>query len=534
MERVDEQEKIRSLEKENRVLRKKLERIETEQIQLEYNNQRKESLLRKVIEELQRSQTQIEEKTAELETALHERKRQQDSLRLIMEGTASHTGGEFFRSCVRYLALVLQVRYAFITELVDESYTKTRIIALWTGEEFIEGREFELAGTPCGVVLQDGFSVFTESLPKIFPQADNVAILNAESYMGITINDNHGNILGGLGIMDTKALHLYSQVEESILRIFAARVAAEIERDRTQSKLQVQTQDLEMALKELQRTQARLLHSEKMSSLGQLVAGIAHEINNPVGFIYSNISPANQYIQDLLYLIKLYQQHYPNPVQIISKYIEKIELDFIITDLPNLINSMEVGTERIHQIVLSLRNFSRLDEADIKPVDIHEGIDSTLMILGHRLKGESNHPRIEVIKEYGDLPFIECSSGQLNQVFMNILANAIDALKDKFKNQEELQNNYQPIIYIITEVINSQWVAIRIKDNGVGMSQEVTSKLFDPFFTTKPVGQGTGMGMSISYQIITEKHHGKLYCNSVSDKGTEFVIEIPMKSTFSL
>ncbi len=530
MERVDEQEKIRSLEKENRVLRKKLERIEIEQIQLEQNNQRKESLLRKLIEESKRSQTQLEEKSAELEAALDERKRQQDSLRLIMEGTASHTGGEFFRSCVRYLALVLQVRYAFITELVDESYIKTRIIALWTGEGFIEGSEFELAGTPCGVVIKDGFSIFSDSLSNTFPQAKNVAILSAESYMGIPINDNQGNILGGLGIMDTKPLQQYSLGEESILRIFAARVAAEIERDRAQSKLRLQAQDLEIALKELQSTQARLLHSEKMSSLGQLVAGIAHEINNPIGFIYSNLSPANEYIQDLLDLVTLYQHHYPNPVEVISEYIEKIELDFIIKDLPSLITSMEVGTKRIRQIVLSLRNFSRLDEADIKPVDIHEGIDSTLMILDHRLKDESNQPRIKVIKKYGNLPFIECSSGQLNQVFMNILANAIDALEDTLKKEETFPDNYQAIISITTEVINYQWVAIRIKDNGVGMNQEVTSKLFDPFFTTKPVGKGTGMGMSISYQIITEKHHGKLYSNSVYGKGTEFVIEIPIKS----
>ncbi len=530
MEPVDELEKIRALEKENRVLRKKLERMESEQVQLEQNNQRKESLLRKVIEELQRSQIQTEQKSAELEAALRDRKRQQDSLRLIMEGTASHTGGEFLRCCVRYLAEVLQVRYAAINEIIDENHTKVRTIALWTGEGFVEGIEFDLAGTPCGIVMRDGFCVFADSLQTIFPESSVAATLDAESYMGIEIRDTYGNILGNFGIMDTKPMLDCSQVEESILRIFAARVAAEIERDRAQSKLRSQAQDLEIALKELQHTQARLLHSEKMSSLGQLVAGIAHEINNPVGFIYSNLSPATQYIQDLLDLIKLYQQHYPNPPQVISKHIEKIELDFVIRDLPKLISSMEVGTERIQQIVLSLRNFSRLDEAEIKAVNLHEGIDSTLMILEHRFKGKSNYPRIEVIKKYGNLPFIECSSGQVNQVFMNILANAIDALEDKFEKSKKLRNNYKPIISITTEVINHQWVAIRIKDNGIGMNQQVISKLFDPFFTTKPVGKGTGMGMSISYQIITEKHRGKLFCNSVLGKGTEFVIEIPIKS----
>jgi len=455
MEGVDEQEKIRALEKENRILRKKLERIEAEQIQLELNNQRKESLLRKVIDELQRSQSQIELKRAELESALRDRlaalrdrKRQQDSLRLIMEGTASHTGGEFFRCCVRYLAQVLNVRYAAINEIIDDNHTRVRTIALWTGEGFVEGIEFDLAGTPCGVVIHQGFSLFTDSLQTIFPESSVVATLDAQSYMGIDIRDTCGNILGNFGIMDTKAMLESSQVEESILRIFAARVAAEIERDRAQSKLRSQAQDLEIALKELQSTQARLLHTEKMSSLGQLVAGIAHEINNPVGFIYSNLSPASQYIQDLLDLIKLYQQYYPNPAQVISKHIEKIELDFVITDLPKLISSMEVGTERIQQIVLSLRNFSRLDEAEIKAVNLHEGIDSTLMILEHRFKSKSNQPKIEVIKEYGSLPFIECSSGQLNQVFMNILANAIDALEDKFQKSENINNNYQPFISI--------------------------------------------------------------------------------------
>jgi two-component system NtrC family sensor kinase len=529
---LDEQEKIRVLQKENRILRKKLERIELEQVQLEQNNLRKETLLRKVIEELQRSQSQTEQKSAELETALRSRKRQQESLRLIMEGTASHTGGEFFRCCVRYLAEVLQVRYAAISEIVDENHTRARTIALWTGSGFVEGIEFELAGTPCGVVIQEGFSVFPDSLQTIFPESDTVATLDAESYMGIDIRDTYGNILGNFGIMHTQAMTECADVEESILRIFAARVAAEIERDRAQSKLRIQAQDLEMTLKELQNTQVKLLHSEKMSSLGQLVAGIAHEINNPVGFIYSNLAPAMQYIQDLLDLIKLYQQYYPNPAQPILQHIDKIELDYVISDLPNLFNSMEVGTERIQQIVLSLRTFSHLDEADTKPVEIHEGIDSTLMILEHRLKGKAHHPRIEVIKDYGNLPLIECNSGQLNQVFMNIFVNAIDALEDKFK-KSEIINDSQPIILIKTEVINHEWLAIRIKDNGIGMSEEVISKLFDPFFTTKPVGKGTGMGMSISYQIITENHRGKLFCNSVFGKGTEFVIEIPIKSTFS-
>jgi PAS domain S-box-containing protein len=298
----------------------------------------------------------------------------------------------------------------------------------------------------------------------------------------------------------------------------------------SEAELRHQTQELEKALQELQQAQSQLVQSEKMSSLGQLVAGVAHEINNPVNFIYGNLTHANEYIQDLLGVVKLYQQHYPNPPLAIEENAEEIDLEFLVQDLPKLLSSMRVGAERIQNIVLALRNFSRMDEAEVKEVDIHEGIDSTLMILQNRLKLRSDRPVIQVIKDYGSLPLVECYAGQLNQVFMNILTNAIDALEERDQARtlpESKQNPSQ--IQISTAMSDSGWVQIRIADNGPGMSQEVQQRLFNPFFTTKPIGKGTGMGMSISYQIITEKHGGSLQCCSASGVGTEFVIRIPLR-----
>ncbi|MDM9581509.1 ATP-binding protein [Nostoc sp. GT001] len=285
---------------------------------------------------------------------------------------------------------------------------------------------------------------------------------------------------------------------------------------------------------------SQLVHSEKMSSLGQLVAGVAHEINNPINFISGNVGYANQYIQDLLRLLQLYQQNYPNPVTEIQKQTEAIDLDFLIADLPNLLTSMKVGAERITEIVLSLRNFSRLDDTEMKAVNIHEGIDNTLMILEHRLKPKSStNLAIEVIKEYGDLPLVECYAGQLNQVFMNLLANAIDALEEAVENGlavSEAEREWEvgekalstPQIHIQTQLTSENQVVIRIGDNGIGIPEKVQKQLFEPFFTTKPVNKGTGLGLSISHQIITQKHQGKLECISALGKGTEFVIVIPL------
>ena len=307
----------------------------------------------------------------------------------------------------------------------------------------------------------------------------------------------------------------------------------------SESQLRQQANQLEATLHELQRTQAQLIQTEKMSSLGQLVAGVAHEINNPVSFIHGNLPYADRYVRDLLHLVELYQQHYPQPVSEIQAQAEAIDLNFLLEDLPKLLGSMQLGAERIRQIVLSLRNFSRLDQAEMKPVDLHDGIDSTLLILQNRLKARAGHPGILVVKEYGDLPLVECYAGQLNQVFMNLLTNAIDAVDESLRLKEEGVNtddSWLGTIRIRTETIDGNGsnnlptrVAIRIADNGPGMPEAVLSKLFDPFFTTKPPGQGTGLGLSISYQIVVQKHGGQLKCCSSPGQGAEFSIEIPIQ-----
>lgn len=293
------------------------------------------------------------------------------------------------------------------------------------------------------------------------------------------------------------------------------------------SEIQSQSQRLVEALEELKQIQIQLIHSEKMSSLGQLVAGIAHEVNNPVNFIYGNIAPLEEYTTILLELLRAYQQHYPDPAPDLCEQLEKSDFSYIEEDVPKLCASMRLGAERIRGIVRSLRNFSRLDEAEIKSVDLHEGLESTLLILHHRLRSGTPGIVINVEKHYGNLPWVECYAGQLNQVFMNLISNAIDELLTAVA-----ENGISPLITITTCCTNDGWVVVSIKDNGRGVPTKVQSKLFDPFFTTKPVGQGTGLGLSISYQIV-EKHGGHLLCQSEPGEGTEFVVKLPVKQTVS-
>jgi len=352
---------------------------------------------------------------------------------------------------------------------------------------------------------------------------------------------------------------LFQKLLEQVTQSDRMRQALERESALRQSDLQYRqkAQELEQTLHTLQETQAQLVQSEKMSSLGQLVAGIAHEINNPINFIYGNISYAQKYWQVLQHLLHLYRHHYPDPVPSIQVQLQNVDLDFLSEDFAKLLDSMKVGSERIRQTVLSLRNFSRLDEAEMKPVDIHEGIENTLLILQNQLKEQSYRPAITLIKAYGELPSVDCYAGQLNQVFMNLLVNAIHALNERVKPQNndepgkdlarseseqpdpELSSRllaignadsdvWQPTIWISTEVVAVNGVTIRIVDNGIGMTAEIRRRLFDPFFTTKPIGKGTGLGLSISYKII-EQHHGQIYCVSVLQQGTEFVLQIPMQ-----
>ncbi|MBM0742737.1 HAMP domain-containing protein [Phormidium sp. CLA17] len=317
--------------------------------------------------------------------------------------------------------------------------------------------------------------------------------------------------------------HMAEQVRESF-------AALENSKEELEDRVEERTAELKNTLEELQRTQSQVIQSEKMSSLGQLVAGVAHEINNPVNFIHGNLTHVQEYTESLLEFVQLQQQHDSNPAPEIQLAAEDIDLEFLQEDLPKMLASMKLGTDRIRQIVLSLRNFSRMDEADFKAVDIHEGIDSTLMILQHRLKARPERPDIELVKDYAELPLVECYAGQLNQVFMNILVNSIDAI-----DESNAERTYQTIkdhpnrITIRTSVVNAEWVEVAIADNGVGISKEVQQRIFNPFFTTKPLGKGTGMGMSISYQIVTEKHCGKLECFSTPGEGTEFIIQIPFR-----
>jgi signal transduction histidine kinase len=298
--------------------------------------------------------------------------------------------------------------------------------------------------------------------------------------------------------------------------------------EQTNTQLEERSETLEKALTDLKQSQMQLVQSEKLSSLGQLVAGIAHEINNPVSFIYGNLQPGNQYIHDLLDLIALYQQEY-EASEAIAKKSKQIELEYLIEDLPRLWQSLKVGADRIRDIVLSLRTFSRTDEAELKAVNLQDGINSTLMILRNRWKTQDFRPAVEIVKQYGEIPLVECYAGQMNQVFMNILVNAIDALdeRDEKRTFSECEDN-PSIIWINTAVID-EWVQITIADNGTGMSEATQRQLFDPFYTTKPIGKGTGLGMSISHQIITERHQGQLHCDSTLGEGSKFVIKIPLR-----
>ncbi len=317
-----------------------------------------------------------------------------------------------------------------------------------------------------------------------------------------------------VGVLARELDHMTDRLGQNLSKVKAS-----------EQQLRTQTHELEVTLRELSAAQAQLVQSEKMSGLGQLVAGVAHEINNPVNFIYGNLKHTDLYTQDLLNLVRLYQTEYPKPSETIQSTLEDMDWEFVVQDLPEMMASMRMGADRIKEIVLSLRTFSRMDEAEYKLADIEAGIDSTLTILNHRLKGGPRNPMIHVQRNFIGLPKVECYAGQLNQVFMNILVNAIDAI-------EEFQNTTQtPEITIETSLLKNNWIAVSIMNSGPAIPEEIRSRLFDPFFTTKEVGKGTGMGLAISYQIVVDRHKGNLRCESIADLGTRFIIEIPMQQS---
>ena len=406
------------------------------------------------------------------------------------------------------------------------------------------------------------------SCEKIFSTDSYIVANQPKSILCLPII-YQGKLTGILYLENNLATAAFTPERLEVLKLLTSQISVSIENALLYTNLHTYSQELEVknkalqqsearsreqalqlkhALHDLQQAQTQLVQTEKMSGLGQLVAGIAHELNNPINFISGNVFHAKAYVQDLLSLLRLYQQQYPHPTPEIQAEREAIELDFLVEDLTKIVDSMKMGTDRIQQLVLSLRNFSRLDEAQKKPVDIHDGLESTLLILQHRLRASAD-PAIQTIKEYGDLPLVECYAGQLNQVFMNLLANAIDALEEgigasapnpgvallpRILGQDRAKGKGEgpdtPSIWIRTEVsADPSYVVIRIADNGPGMTEKVRQRLFDPFFTTKPVGKGTGLGLSISYQIVVEKHGGQLTCISAPGQGAEFAIAIPLQ-----
>ncbi|MGV0104940.1 response regulator [Nostoc sp. DSM 114160] len=399
-----------------------------------------------------------------------------------------------------------------------------KVIAENDGERALKQVEYQLPDLILLDVMMPGIDGF-ETCKRL---KANSATCDIPVIFMTANSDTHSKVKGlNIGAVDyiTKPFH-----QEELLARIKTHLQLRNLTKTLEKRVLERTAALSRALKDLQESQLQLVQTEKMSALGQLVAGVAHEINNPVGFIHGNLGHASVYFQNMINIIDLYQEHYPNPVPEIQEEIAAIDLKYILADLPNLISSMKEGVQRIRNISTSLRTFSRADSDRKVYCNIHDGIDSTIMILKHRLKASEDRPDIQVIRDYDILPELECFIGQLNQVFMNLLANAIDALEESNVGLTymEIEANPNQILIQTTLTEDKNYILIRIKDNGVGMSADVQKKIFDYLFTTKPVGQGTGLGLSIARQIVVEKHGGTLEVNSSIGQGSEFIIKLPI------
>ncbi|MEH2401375.1 GAF domain-containing protein [Nostoc sp.] len=428
-----------------------------------------------------------------------------------------------------------------------------RFRADWSGEFVAESlaqgwtpvREIVPAMSTTGVAASGNYLQETQSgdfansktlvIKDIYSSDDSIPyialieLMEARAYMIVPIFQGE-KLWGLLAAYQNIKPRDWQEDEVDLLMQIGTQLGVGLQQAELLEQTQRQKEELTQTLKELQHTQSQLIQSEKMAGLGQLVAGVSHEINNPISFIYGNITYVTEHAENLFKILHLYQKQYPKATGEIQKQVAALDLDFISDDLPKILTSMKMGADRISQLVLSLRNFSRLDETGMKPVDLHEGIDSTLLILQHRLQSQTNSFAIEVVKQYGELPPLVCYAAQINQVFMNILNNAIDTLENSVTNGKIIDN---PKILIRTEVIEGNTILIWIADNGCGISENMRSRIFEPFFTTKQPGQGTGLGLSISYQIIVQKHGGNIKCVSEPGNGCEFWIEIPMKQIVS-
>ena len=453
------------------------------------------------------------------------------------------TQGDFLLACQivnEVVSQTLEVKQVGIW-LLDENHTKIKCVDFYSSitDEHNQGMELVVTNYPNYFKCWENSHLMVSNDVSSDPRMEKLL----EEYLkpsGITsmldvIIYFRGKMIGVMCLEHIGIVRNWSLEEQNFASALADLLSLALEAsERVEAELQLQkrTHELETTLRKLRLTQAQMVQSEKMSSIGQMVAGIAHEINNPVSFIHGNLIHATEYTQDLLEVIDLYQQHFPDAPEDITELLEDLDLNFLQEDLDKLFKSMRMGTDRITEIVKSLRTFSRLDEAQFKEVNIHESIDSTLTILHNRLKPKPGTTEIQVIKNYGQLPLINCYAGELNQVFMNILSNAIDAVEEKNQQQTMTGKKYTGKISINTAIVKKNWVVIRIVDNGYGISPDIQSKLFDPFFTTKKIGKGTGLGLSISYQIVVKHHGGNLICNSKSGEETEFIIEIPIRQSF--